>query len=98
SRTPSLSLHDALPIYQTGPFTFGESGQPVTVQGSAFLVVHFPHASGVDLTNPSADPTYTGPASIIPSGLAHVREVRARVRQVDRSEEHTSELQSLRHL
>jgi hypothetical protein len=62
--------------YQTGPFELGESGMPLNVQGSAFLVVTFPHSSGVDLTSPNADPTYTGPDSIVPSGLAHVREVR----------------------
>jgi hypothetical protein len=62
--------------YEPGPFTLGESGQPLTVQGSAFLVVRFPHASGVDLTSPDVTPTYTGPESIVPTGLAHVREVR----------------------
>lgn len=62
--------------YQSGPFTVGESGMPLTVQGSAFLVVQFPHSSGVDLTDPVATPTYTGPDSIIPTGLARVREVR----------------------
>jgi hypothetical protein len=62
--------------YQTGPFTQGESGQPLAVQGSAFLVVHFPHASGFDLTSPNGSPTYTGPESIVPTGLAHIRDVR----------------------
>lgn len=62
--------------YQPGPFTFGESGEPLTVQGGAFLVITFPHASGVDLTQPDAPQTYTGPESIVPSGLTHVREVR----------------------
>jgi hypothetical protein len=62
--------------YEPGPFTHGESGQPLDVQGSAFLVVRFPHASGVDLSNPAATLTYTGPESIVPTGLVHVREVR----------------------
>jgi hypothetical protein len=62
--------------YQKGPFAMGESGQPLAIQGTAFLVVRFPHASGLDLTSPSASRTYTGPASLVPSGLAHVREVR----------------------
>ena len=62
--------------YQPGPFSFGESGMPVTIQGSAFLVVVFPHSSGVDLTDPAATATYTGPDSIVPTGLAHVAEVR----------------------
>lgn len=62
--------------YRPGPFSFGESGMPLTVQGSAYLLVQFPHASGVDLNDPAATPTYTGPDSIIPTGLTHVREVR----------------------
>ena len=62
--------------YESGPFSFGESGMPVTIQGSAFLVVVFPHSSGVDLTDPAATVTYTGPDSIIPTGLTHVAEVR----------------------
>ena len=62
--------------YRTGPFTFGESGQPINVQGSAFLVITFPHASGVDLSGVDATQTYTGPESIVPTGLTSVREVR----------------------
>jgi hypothetical protein len=62
--------------YQPGPFELGESGMPLTVQGSSFLVVRFPHSSGVDLNDPTAPATYTGPDSIIPTGLAHAREVR----------------------
>jgi hypothetical protein len=62
--------------YQPGPFTAGESEQPLTVAGNAFLVVRLEPASGVDLTSPSAEPTYTGPAVLSPSGLSHVREVR----------------------
>jgi hypothetical protein len=62
--------------YEAGPFTFGESGLPITVQGTAFIVIRFPHASGVDLSQPTAPQTYTGPESIVPSGLTHVQEVR----------------------
>jgi hypothetical protein len=62
--------------YEPGPFTFGESGQPLAVAGSAFLVVRFSSASGVDLDHPDAPPTYSGPASIEPQGLAHVQEIR----------------------
>ena len=62
--------------YQPGPFSAGESGQPVTIAGSAFLVLRFQPASGVDLNQPSAPPTYTGPPTITPTGLTHVREVR----------------------
>ncbi|MBM3671913.1 MAG: hypothetical protein FJW86_06990 [Actinobacteria bacterium] len=62
--------------YRTGPFSFGESDMPVAVQGTAFLVITFPRASGVDLTTADATQTYTGPESIVPTGLTHVREVR----------------------
>jgi hypothetical protein len=62
--------------YRSGPFFYGESDQPVTVQGSAFLVVTFPRASGVDLSQPTAPQTYTGPDSIVPTGLSAVREIR----------------------
>ena len=71
---------DAAPAYtveyRSGPFTFGESGLPITIQGSSFIVVTFPYASGVDLNQPTAPQTYTGPESIVPTGLTHVREVR----------------------
>ncbi len=62
--------------YQPGPFTFGESGEPVTIEGSAFLVVQLTPASGFDLSQPDAPQTYTGPDRITPSGLTHVREIR----------------------
>jgi hypothetical protein len=62
--------------YQPGPFTFGESGAPLTIAGSAFLVVRLEPASGVDLTDAAATPTYDGPPSIVPTGLTHVREIR----------------------
>jgi len=62
--------------YQPGPFTFGESGEPLAIAGRAFLVVRLEPASGVDLTDPAAAPTYDGPASITPTGLAHVAEIR----------------------
>jgi hypothetical protein len=62
--------------YQPGPFTFGESGQPLTIAGNAFLVARLSPASGVDLTQPAAPPTYQGPAQITPLGLSHVREIR----------------------
>jgi hypothetical protein len=62
--------------YEPGPFTFGESGQPITIDGVAFLQVTLAPASGVDLTKPDAPATYTGSAQIVPHGLAHVREIR----------------------
>lgn len=76
-----FEFRDGLPpaysiAFEPGPFTRGESGQPLDVQGNTFLVVRFPHASGVDLTDPATPLTYTGPESIVPTGLVHVREVR----------------------
>ena len=63
--------------YQPGPtFSLGESDQTTTVEGSAFLVVRFAPGSGVDLSGPEFVQTYTGPESIRPSGLTHVREIR----------------------
>jgi hypothetical protein len=62
--------------YQPGPFTFGESGEPVTIEGSAFLVVQLAPASGFDLSQPDAPQTYSGPDRITPGGLTHVREIR----------------------
>jgi hypothetical protein len=69
--TPGYSFE-----YRPGPFTFGESGQPIAIDGSAFLLVRLSPAAGVDLDQPDAPPTYTGPESIKPQGLAHVREIR----------------------
>lgn len=62
--------------YQPGPFTVGESGQPLTVAGGAFLVVRLEPAAGVNLDEPDAPATYTGPSSIKPQGLTHVQEIR----------------------
>lgn len=62
--------------YQPGPFTVGESGEPVTIEGSAFLVVQLEPASGFDLSQPDAPQTYSGPDRITPGGLTHVREIR----------------------
>lgn len=62
--------------YEPGPFTLGQSDLPVSVAGDAFLVVRFDRSSGVDLSQPALPPTYTGPESIVPSGLTHVRELR----------------------
>ncbi len=62
--------------YQSPPFTLGQSNQPVTVQGSDFLVLRFERASGVDLGAAEPRPTYTGPESIPGTGLTHVREIR----------------------
>lgn len=62
--------------YQPGPFAEDGSGSPVTVAGSAFLVVRFEPAAGVDLSVEHAPQTYTGPRSIKPAGVPHVVEIR----------------------
>jgi hypothetical protein len=62
--------------YQPGPFTFGESSEPLAIDGSAFLVVRFYPASNFDLSKPDAPQTSTTPDRATPSGLSHVREIR----------------------
>ncbi len=62
--------------YQSGPFTKGETSEPLEVRGSAFLVVRFEKASGVDPTDPQGAPAYRGPKTITRTGLKHVREIR----------------------
>jgi hypothetical protein len=58
--------------YQRGPFTEDASGKPVTVAGSAFLVVRLEPATGFDfLTNKLA---YTGPDRIPAKNGAFVTE------------------------
>jgi len=61
--------------YQPGPFYRGESGQPLSIPGSSFLVVRLAPAAGIDLSQPDARPTYTGDRVITPPGLAHVRQI-----------------------
>ena len=59
--------------YQNGPFTEDASGRPVTVAGTAFVVVRCTSAYTYDpATNRT---TYAGPKSIIPSSARYVREV-----------------------
>lgn len=62
--------------YQPGPFTFGESPEPLSIEGSAFLVVRLYPASNFDLSKPDAPQTSTTPDRLTPSGLDHVREIR----------------------
>lgn len=68
SSTPSFTIE-----YRPGPgFTQFPSGNPFTVQGSAFLVIEMQPASRFDLN--TGTQTYTGPDVITPSGSL-VREV-----------------------
>jgi hypothetical protein len=52
--------------YDEGPFTQDGSGDPVTVQGAAFIRVRMEPASGVDLSGAEYRQTYTGPTTIDP--------------------------------
>jgi hypothetical protein len=61
--------------YQPGPFTQDASGAPVTVAGSAYLVIRFDHASSVDPTDPQARRRYTGSRDIQPVAASAVREL-----------------------
>jgi len=47
--------------YADGPVTASGSGEVVPVEGDAVLLVRLEPASGVDLNDPNATPTYTGP-------------------------------------
>lgn len=61
--------------YEPGPLTEDGSGEPVSVEGGAFLVVRL-MATGVDLSREDAPETYTGPATIDPQGTSRVVQVR----------------------
>jgi hypothetical protein len=61
--------------YKPGPFNKGQSNEPLEVQGSAYLVVRFDKASGVDMTSPMGSPTYTGSRAMTNLGLTHAVEV-----------------------
>ena len=59
--------------YNSGPFTEDASGRPVTVAGTAFVVVRCTSAYTYEPeTNRT---TYTGPKRITPSGARYVREL-----------------------
>jgi hypothetical protein len=64
--TPSCNVS-----YQSGPFVAEASGKPVTVAGTAFVVVHCSPAYTFDPE--TARPTYTGPNQFAPSGSRFVR-------------------------
>lgn len=61
--------------YETGPFSEDGSGKRVVVRGGAFLTVRVEPAAGADLSAEGAGaPTYTGPTTLLPAGLAHIRQ------------------------
>lgn len=59
--------------YRPGPVVRDGSGDPVSVDGSAFLVIRVERASGFD--SGTGTPSYTGPARLDPPDTVHVREV-----------------------
>jgi hypothetical protein len=61
--------------YQPGPVTQDGSGNRVPLEGNAYLVIRMT-ATGVDLSDEKAPPTYTGPASLEPAGATSIRQVR----------------------
>jgi hypothetical protein len=59
--------------YQPGPILQDGSGDPVAVEGAAYLVLRVEPASGFD--SGTGTTTYDGPGRVAPAGTAHVREV-----------------------
>jgi hypothetical protein len=59
--------------YANPPFTQDASGEPVTVNGSAFIVVKVSPGYGYDFESNKA--TYTGPKHITPAAANHVKEI-----------------------
>ncbi|HEX5615328.1 MAG TPA: hypothetical protein VFZ83_09255 [Acidimicrobiia bacterium] len=57
--------------YQSGPFTQDASGEPVSVDGAAFLVVRLEPAYGYDFE--TGETTYDGPKEFRPTGTRYVR-------------------------
>lgn len=69
--TPSWSVR-----YVRGPLVADPSGRPVSVAGTAHLVLRFRPAAGVDLSSSRPAPTYDGPARFRPAAPSGVAEVR----------------------
>jgi hypothetical protein len=59
--------------YVPGPIVMDGSGDPVPVQGSAFLQIRMPSATGFDFE--TSTPSYDGPTRFTPSDTTQVREV-----------------------
>jgi len=59
--------------YVPGPIVMDGSGAPVEVQGSTFLQIRMPSATGFDFE--TSTPSYNGPTEFTPSDTAQVREV-----------------------
>jgi hypothetical protein len=59
--------------YEPGPAVQDGSGEPVAVEGSAFLVVRLSPASGFD--SGTSTPSYEGPPRVEPNGANFVTEI-----------------------
>jgi hypothetical protein len=59
--------------YVPGPIVMDGSGEPVAVQGSTFLQIRMPSASGFDFE--TSTPSYNGPTEFTPSDTTQVRQV-----------------------
>ncbi len=59
--------------YEPGPIVQDGSGDPIPVEGGAFLVIRLQPASGFD--SGTSTPSYDGPARVEPSGASFVTEV-----------------------
>ncbi|HEX6312897.1 MAG TPA: hypothetical protein VF152_14885 [Acidimicrobiia bacterium] len=59
--------------YVPGPIVMDGSGEPVAVEGSAFLQIRMPYATGFDFE--TSTPSYTGPTRFTPADTTQVREV-----------------------
>lgn len=51
------------------------SGNPVEIEGSAFLVVRIAPAMTAEISGEDVKPTYTGPRRFAPEGFSFIREV-----------------------
>lgn len=59
--------------YEPGPIVQDGSGDPVAVEGNAFLMVRLAPASGFD--SGTSSPSYEGPARVEPTGANFITEV-----------------------
>ena len=59
--------------YVPGPIVMDGSGEPGEVQGSTFLQIRMPSASGFDFE--TSTPSYNGPTRFTPSDTAYVNDV-----------------------
>ncbi len=61
--------------YREGPFVDSPRGEPLAVDGRAFLVVRMEHAAGADLTVENPRRLYTGPLNFRPGAPSELRQL-----------------------